>query len=434
MRAYLTTLGCRLNEAEVESWAARLQSRGVQVVDVPEKADLMVLNTCAVTAEASRKSRQLARRLQRQNPRARTVLSGCHATLHREETAALEGVDLVVENQDKDNLVELALREFDDLEDPRTVTERGELALFRRGRERAFVKVQDGCRYRCTFCVVTLARGAERSRNVGDIVAEINALVSCGVNEVVLTGVHLGGYGADLGPALPELVATILADTDLPRLRFGSLEPWDLPPSFLALFGDSRMMPHLHLPLQSGSDGVLRRMARRCKTGQYRTLVAQARAAIADLNVTTDVIAGFPGETEREWAETMDFVEEMEFGHLHVFPYSPRSNTKAAAMSGQIGQAVKRERVRALQRLGQQLKRRYLRRLTGRCFPVLWESRETGADGESRCFGYTPNFCRVCVEGPVSADLGNSIRRAHMGELAAAANYLNAELDRGTAV
>jgi threonylcarbamoyladenosine tRNA methylthiotransferase MtaB len=263
MLVHLQTLGCRLNEAELETWAQDFQRSGHQITSDPEAAQLIVLNSCAVTRDAARKSRQSIRRIHRANPQAKLVVSGCYATLNQQEAEAEMGVDLVIGNQDKDKLVDLALSELNLDSMPAQATEPGEFSLFTRGRQRAFVKVQDGCRYRCTFCIVTVARGEEKSRPVAAVIEEINHLHRQGISEVVLTGVHLGGYGSDLDCNLAELIKAVLAQTNIPRIRLGSLEPWELSGDFFELFDNPRLMPHLHLPLQSGSDSVLRRMARR---------------------------------------------------------------------------------------------------------------------------------------------------------------------------
>jgi threonylcarbamoyladenosine tRNA methylthiotransferase MtaB len=417
MRIHLQSLGCRLNEAELESWAREFQAGGHRLVDEAGDADIIVFNSCAVTAEAVRKSRQTIRRSQRQNPRARLVLSGCYATLHRNEAAAL-GVDLVVANADKSRLVEIASRELALDAMPEFSTEPGEAALFALGRQRAFVKAQDGCRYRCTFCIVTVARGEERSRPPGEIVREIRRLQEEGVKEVVLTGVHLGGYGSELGIPLDALIRSILKETEIPRLRLGSLEPWDLPPGFFELFENPRFMPHLHLPLQSGSDAVLKRMARRCKSEEFARLVAQARRQVPDINITTDIIVGFPGETAREWEESLRFIETLGFGDIHVFTYSLREGTKAAAMGGQVPVEIKKERSRVLHELALAQKRALLERFAGREMPVLWENRKDGADR-----GYTPNYLRVAQPTP-EAGLSNRITQVRLSEVDASGEFL----------
>ncbi|MCU7932694.1 MAG: tRNA (N(6)-L-threonylcarbamoyladenosine(37)-C(2))-methylthiotransferase MtaB [Candidatus Thiodiazotropha sp. (ex Codakia rugifera)] len=404
MRIHLKTLGCRLNEAEMETWSRDFQARGHAMTDSAEEADLLVVNTCAVTEEAVRKSRKLLGRSNRQNPNARLVVSGCYASLDPTATFEMEGVDLVVNNQDKERLVELVTQELDLKVMPAAATEPDATGLLERGRQRAFIKVQDGCRYRCTFCIVTLARGVERSRSAEAIIDEINRLHSEGIQEVVLTGVHIGGYGSDIGSSIAELVLRVLNETAIPRLRIGSIEPWDLPDNFWALFDNSRFMPHLHLPLQSGSDSVLRRMARRCRSSEYRQLIETARQRVPDINITTDIIVGFPGETEDEWQQTLDFVEEIGFGDLHIFTYSRRQGTKAASLPGALSQAVKRQRSQTLHRLAERMKRQTLGRYLNRTLPVLIEGGDEGGWG-----GYTPNYLRITATGAVGTELKNRI-------------------------
>jgi threonylcarbamoyladenosine tRNA methylthiotransferase MtaB len=301
-------------------------------------------------------------------------------------------------------LVEIVSRKLALQASPGPAVEQPTTGLLERGRQRAFIKVQDGCRYRCTFCIVTLARGAERSRPVGEIVDEINRLHAEGIQEVVLTGVHLGGYGSDQGHNLHGLIQRLLAETDLPRLRVGSLEPWDLPEGFWTLFENPRFMPHLHLPLQSGADSVLRRMARRCRSADYRRLIEQARSQVADFNVTTDIIVGFPGETEQEWRQTLEFVEQIGFSHLHIFAYSPRQGTKAAQLPDPVSRELKRERSETLHALGQRMKQQILERQLGRTLPVLVEG-----SGETGWSGYTPNYLRVGITVPAGLNLSNRI-------------------------
>jgi threonylcarbamoyladenosine tRNA methylthiotransferase MtaB len=399
MKVHLKTLGCRLNEAELETWAQAFQKSGHQITKQAEAAQLIVLNSCAVTQDAARKSRQLIRRIHRDNPQAKLVVSGCYATLNEDEAASLLGVDLIVSNKDKDQLVEKTLTELNMNSMPVLSTEPGEISLFTRGRQRAFVKVQDGCRYRCTFCIVTVARGEESSRPVQAVIDEINALHQQGITEVILTGVHLGGYGSDLGNNLSDLIKAILAETDIPRLRLGSLEPWELPGDFFELFNNPRLMPHLHLPLQSGSDTVLRRMARRCKTEEFSAIVSQLRAQIPHFNITTDIIVGFPGETEEEWQDSFNFIKQIGFGHIHIFTYSKREGTKAAGLPDQVSNDIKKQRSRQLHELAEEMKQAFSASNVGNEFPVLWEGYSEPLDnGMQRVFGYTPNYLRVgCV-------------------------------------
>jgi threonylcarbamoyladenosine tRNA methylthiotransferase MtaB len=415
-QVHLASLGCRLNEAELERWARDFHARGWRVTGDPEAADLLVVNTCAVTREAARKSRNLLRRAQHRNPRAKLVVSGCYATLEPDAARAIEGVDLLVDNRDKEALVDLSLAAFDASVMPAHARLPGESSLFARGRSRAFVKVQDGCRHRCTFCIVTVARGEERSRPLAEVLGDIRRLVAEGVKEAVLTGVHLGAY-RDGRAGLPGLAAAILADTDLPRLRFGSVEPWDLDDAFLRLFDNPRLLPHLHLPLQSGSDAVLRRMARRARTGDFARLVEAARGRTPRFNVSTDVIVGFPGETESEWRESMTFIEAMGFAHIHVFPYSPRPGTRAARMPDQVPPEVIRRRCRELHGLSRLMKRAFIEANLGDTVEVLWEAGRRGA--AARCAGYTPNFLRVEVAAERPETLDNTIVPTRLARLAA---------------
>lgn len=396
MKVHLKALGCRLNEAELEQWSQQFRAAGHEIVNTSPDADVLVLNTCAVTNEASGKSRRLMHRLYRDNPEAKLVVSGCYATLQTDQVAESLGVDLVVPNEDKDQLPAKVMQAFELPVMPKIAIEPGETSLFMRGRHRAFIKIQDGCRYRCTFCIVTVARGDERSRTEADIIDEINQLHAQGIQEIVLTGVHVGGYGSDLpDSSLFSLVKRVLAETDIPRIRFASVEPWDLPDGFFELFLNPRVMPHMHLPIQSGSDSVLRRMARRCKTEEFTGLVQAARTEIPGFNVTTDIIVGFPGETEDEWEETLAFVETTGFGHMHIFTYSPREGTKAARLSNPVQELVKKERSRSLHALGDRMKQQWLQQQCDTTVPVLWERERQNEDGQFIYTGYTPNYCKV---------------------------------------
>jgi threonylcarbamoyladenosine tRNA methylthiotransferase MtaB len=399
MKVHLKTLGCRLNEAELETWAQAFQKSGHQVTRQAETANLIVINSCAVTQDAARKSRHLIRKVHRENPAAKLVVSGCYATLNRQEAEAIMGVDLVVSNQDKDKLVETALNELNFDSMPSMSTEPGETSLFTRGRQRAFIKVQDGCRYRCTFCIVTVARGEEKSRTVQEVINEINDLHQQNINEIILTGVHLGGYGSDLGLNLVDLIKAILAQTNVPRIRLGSLEPWELTDDFYQLFDNPRLMPHLHLPLQSGSDSVLRQMARRCKTEEFAAIVARLRAINPLFNITSDIIVGFPGETEEEWQSSLEFIRQVRFGHIHIFTYSPREGTKAATLPNPVSEPIKKQRSQQLHKLGDEMRLKFYAENLGQQFPVLWEaySEPVGKDMQ-RVFGYTPNYLKVACE------------------------------------
>lgn len=406
MRVRLDSIGCRLNIGEIDSMARVIAADGHSIVAQGDRADLYILNTCTVTAVASRKSRHLIRQLRRSNPGAAIVVTGCLAELEPETVGSL-GVDLVVGNEDKDRLVEL-LADRGLLRSAEPPAGNGPSTIGRR--TRVFLKVQDGCDNRCTFCVVTIARGAGRSLPEADIIAEINRLVADGVLEVVLSGVHLGSYGHDLGDprGLEHLVDAILRDTDLPRLRLSSLEPWDLDSDFFRVFSNPRLLPHLHLPLQSGCDATLRRMARRTTADGFRRLVAAARRSIPDLAISTDIMVGFPGETDDEFEASLACVEGLAFSRLHVFRYSRRDGTPAAEMPGQVPGDVAAERSRRMHELGARMMTDFHRRHIGRRLSVLWEDFET-LGAARRWSGLTPNYIRVLSETDDTVDLANRI-------------------------
>ncbi len=392
MHVYVTSLGCKLNQSEMDSLAARLAQAGHQVVTSPVEADLCVLNTCMVTHVAARKSRQALRRLHRDNPSARLVATGCYAELSPAKLRELPGIELVVGNQEKERLGEL-------IGVNTTSQASGITNHVSRSRTRALVKIQDGCDNACTYCIIRVARGPQRSHPAEQVLAEVRARLAAGHQEIVLTGVHIGAYGqdredGDLDIDLWALVGRILAETDVPRLRLSSIEPWDLPERALASWDDPRLCRHLHLPLQSGSDATLRRMARRYTTAEFAALMRAARATIPDLAVTTDVIAGFPGETEQEFAESLAFVQAMEFARVHVFPYSLRPGTPAARMPGQAPSPVKVERARAMRAVAASSDQAFRRQFIGRTMKVLWESSRLGEAGPV-WNGLTDNYLRV---------------------------------------
>ncbi len=391
MKVNFQALGCRLNEAELENWSTEFMQRGHQLTLDSSDADLVVFNSCSVTAEADRKSRKLINRIHKANPHSKLVVTGCYASLQTDLVEKQLGVDLVVSNQQKDKLVDLVQEKFKFTELATETLENS--SVFARGRHRAFIKIQDGCRYRCTFCIVTVARGEERSRQQQDIIEEINRHHQHGVQEIVITGVHVGGYGSDTGSNLYELLSEILLQTSIPRIRLASVEPWDLPDNFFELFKEKRLMPHMHLPLQSGSDSVLRRMARRCKTAEFTAIVDKARSTVPGFNITTDLIVGFPGETEVEWNETLKYVEQTGFGHMHIFSYSRREGTKAASLPGQLDNSIKKERSLQMHELAAKLKLQELSQHVGQRYEVLWEHQLDS--GGQQWAGYTPHYHRV---------------------------------------
>ena len=387
MQIHLKTLGCRLNEAEIESWANKFEEKGHQLTSDPKSADLLVVNTCAVTQEAVKKSRQILRRTHRDNPMAKLVVSGCYPTLEKKNINEISGIDLIIDNSEKDKLVDISLRELNLQAMPSLSTEPGLSSLFKRGRNRAFIKIQDGCRHRCTFCIVTIARGNERSRKIDSITDEINRYHQQGVHEVVLTGVHVGGYGGDINFSLHQLVEKILSETTIPRIRLASVEPWDLNEKFFSLFRNKRLMPHMHLPLQSGCNSVLKRMARRCKTNDFKEIINKARTQIKNFNITTDIIVGFPGETNGEWQKSLEFIKEIGFSHIHIFTYSKREGTKASNFDNQVENLVKKERSKELHKLTEKMRKEILNNEIGNKYSVLWETK----DKSNNWYGYTDN-------------------------------------------
>ncbi len=415
MNIHLKALGCRLNEAELESWALEFQHAGHQLVNNAQDADVTVVNTCAVTKEAVRKSRKLINRLRRESPYGKLVVSGCAVSTGEAGNATDLGIDLLIDNSQKSQLVKNVTDTLPISIMPEGATLPAESALFARNRQRAFIKIQDGCRYRCSYCIVTIARGDEQSRPVKDIIDEVNRLHQEGVEEVVLTGVHVGGYGSDIKSNLTELVTEILLSTAIPRVRFASVEPWDLGDNFFTLFENPRLMPHMHLPLQSGSDAILRRMARRCRTDDFASLVNQARDCVPNFNVTTDIIVGFPGETDQHWNETLEFVEATGFGHIHVFSYSPRDGTKAAGMQDQVTDEVKKQRSAELRLLADRQRQEFIESQINTHANVLWEGRNSAATPSATqpgfvkkpfVFGYTENYTRVRVSADFAPDAG----------------------------
>jgi threonylcarbamoyladenosine tRNA methylthiotransferase MtaB len=399
MKIFLDTVGCRLNQSEIETFARQFRAAGHTLVASVEQADRVVINTCSVTAAAAADSRSKVRQAARAGNRD-IVVTGCWATLDPAAAAELPGVSRVVANTEKDLLVPQLLgvpQEIFELEPLARAAVPGA-----RLRTRAFLKVQDGCDNRCTFCVTTLARGAGRSRTLQEVMREVGSAVLGGVQEAVFTGVHLGSWGADLNPrlGLADLVREILASTDIPRLRLSSLEPWDLTPEFFRLWDDPRLCRHLHLPLQSGSAATLRRMARKTTPESFAELVAEARRHSPDMAVTTDVIVGFPGETAAEFEQSLDFVRRQAFAGGHVFSYSPRPGTAAACMPDQVPHAVRKERNARVRSVFANSGRRYQERFLGSTVEVLWESADALGPQEWSLSGLTDNYLRVNARAP----------------------------------
>lgn len=392
MKIFLDTIGCRLNQAEIEAYARQFRAAGHTLVASPEDADLAVVNTCAVTSAAVADSRQKIRQIGRLGAN-QIVATGCWATLKPSEAAALPGVWQVVSNAQKDQLVPDLLQIPAEVFDQEPVER--EPIPGARARTRVFIKVQDGCDNRCTFCVTTIARGAGRSRPIPEILREVQRIE--GAKEIVLTGVHLGSWGNDFSPPmkLQDLVQALLAESDIPRIRLSSLEPWDLDQEFFQLWENIRLCRHLHLPLQSGCALTLRRMNRKTRPEEYAALVEAARQIIPDVAITTDVIVGFPGETPEEFQESLAFVHRMNFSGGHVFAYSARSGTVAARMADQVPQALRKTRSARMREVFAESASAYQMRFVGQVLSVLWENATALGTQGWEMSGLTGNYLRV---------------------------------------
>jgi threonylcarbamoyladenosine tRNA methylthiotransferase MtaB len=399
VNVFLDSIGCRLNQSEIEQYARQLRMAGHILVGEAGQADMVIVNTCAVTEAATSDSRQKIRQASRAGA-GQIVVTGCWSTLEPEQAASLPGVSQVVPNAVKDQLVPQILQVDANLFD-REFIEREPVPGLRM-RTRAFIKVQDGCENRCTFCVTTLARGESRSRPVREVIADIRAAIAGGAQEVILTGVHLGSWGQERVPAqrLKDLVKAVLETCDLTRLRLSSLEPWDLDPDFFSLWQDARLCRHLHLPLQSGSAATLRRMARKTTPAAYADLVSAARQAIPGVAVTTDIIVGFPGESEAEFEECLAFTRSMEFAGGHVFSYSTRPGTAAARMPGKVPAAVRKTRSSQLRAVLEESARRYQEQFLGQELGVLWENAASFGPQGWKVSGLTDNYLRVVSFAP----------------------------------
>jgi len=414
MKVYFDSIGCRLNQSEIEQYALQFRAAGHEVVASAAEADLVVINTCAVTAQAASDSRQKARQAAKAlGGQGEIVLTGCWSTLDPAGAEALPGVSRVVPNLEKDRLSAALLgQEAFDIE---PVARQPMPGLHRR--TRAFLKVQDGCDNRCTFCVTRIARGTGRSRTVEAVSADLGAALAGSSKEIVLTGVHLGSWGQDFDPParLEDLVRQLLAREGYARLRLSSLEPWDLDADFFGLWANPRLCRHLHLPLQSGSEATLRRMARKTTPSAFHGLVRAARSACPEIAVTTDVIVGFPGESEAEFAESLAFVQEMRFAGGHVFSYSARPGTAAARMAGQLPLEVRKERSQRMREVLKAAETAYYQRFLGQTAEVLWESTSTlGPDGW-HLHGLSGNYLRVTAVSP--RRLWNEISRVRLDRL-----------------
>jgi threonylcarbamoyladenosine tRNA methylthiotransferase MtaB len=425
MNVYFDTIGCRLNQSEIEMMAAQFRRAGHIVVEDAGKADLVIVNTCAVTSAAASDSRQKIRQAAHKGA-GHIIATGCWATLEPQAALNLPGVENVVLNENKDKLVSDFLHITPlifDLEPLAREPLPGDHL-----RTRAFLKVQDGCDNFCTFCITRVARGKGVSRPLAEVMVDVKSALDGGVKEIVLTGVHLGSWGKDIDHTLHlrDLIETILNETNVQRLRLSSLEPWDLGEDFFSLWEDPRLCPHLHLPLQSGSGAILKRMARKTTPEKYMRIVQDARAVVPDMAITTDMIVGFPGETDELFEESMEFVRQVNFAGGHIFPFSARPGTAAATYEHQIPKAIRKRRSAAMRAVFAEMTHQYQSAYLGKTAEVLWESGEQMPDGRWLMKGLTGNYLRIAIEFPFN--LANQITKTKL--TAFSEHGLNGEIAR----
>jgi threonylcarbamoyladenosine tRNA methylthiotransferase MtaB len=391
MRVHLSNLGCKLNQAELERLARQFAAAGHSIVGTLAEADLHVVNSCTVTHVAARDSRKVARRARRLDPEIKTVLTGCYVKASPQEAAALAGVDLVVPNENKEALVAEVERAF--AADASVLGAEGPLDIpyppLEFANTRSLVKVEDGCNMQCTFCIIPSTRGAQRSRPMEAVLSEVRELVDAGVKEIVVTGVQISSYRRQ-GKGLYDLVASILEQTEVPRLRLTSIAPWHFDQRLLGLFEGGRLCRHFHLSLQSGCDATLERMRRPYTTASFASLVETIRSHVPGVAVTTDVIVGFPGETEEEFLECLLFTEGVGFAKVHAFPYSPRPGTVAAAMPDQIAHPIRKERMGRMLSIAERAEQAFREAQLGTEVEILWERQRNG-----HWLGMSDNYIRV---------------------------------------
>lgn len=400
------TLGCKVNQADTASMENLFLRSGHQLVSFDGEADVYIINTCVVTNTGQRKSRQTIHRAIRKNPNALIVVTGCYPQTAAEEVKAIAGVDMIIGNQDRAQIVQLveerlAHRQTDTLDAVHKLTASTAFEEMAAGditdKTRAFLKIQEGCNQFCTYCIIPYARGPLRSRSLESIRTETQRLISAGFKEIVLIGIHLGCYGKENpdGPTLYDAVKTVLDVPGVQRLRLGSLESVEVEPRLLTLMQeDARFCRHLHLPLQSGCDKTLQAMHRPYTTAKFKTLLADIKTKVPDIAITTDVIVGFPGETEADFETTCKFAESCGFSKMHIFPFSARKGTPAEKFAGAVTEAVKKERADILGRIDETMHKAFLQAMVGQTAEVLFEQ----PAGEDYFEGLTGNYQRVFVK------------------------------------
>lgn len=410
------TLGCKVNQADTASMENLFLRSGHQLVSFDGEADVYIINTCVVTNTGQRKSRQTIHRAIRKNPNALIVVTGCYPQTAAEEVKSIAGVDMIIGNQDRAQIVQLveerlAHRQTDTLDAVHKLTASTAFEEMAAGditdKTRAFLKIQEGCNQFCTYCIIPYARGPLRSRSLESIRTETQRLISAGFKEIVLIGIHLGCYGKENpdGPTLYDAVKTVLDVPGVQRLRLGSLESVEVEPRLLTLMQeDARFCRHLHLPLQSGCDKTLQAMHRPYTTAKFKTLLADIKTKVPDIAITTDVIVGFPGETEADFETTCKFAESCGFSKMHIFPFSARKGTPAEKFAGAVTEAVKKERADILGRIDETMHKTFLQAMVGQNAEILFEQ----PAGEDYFEGLTGNYQRVFVKSS-GRNLGGEI-------------------------
>lgn len=405
-KAALHNLGCKVNAYETEAMQQMLEDAGYEIVPFSEKADVYIINTCSVTNMADRKSRQMLHRARKLNPDAIIVATGCYVQTKEAEAAEDAAIDILLGNNRKDRLVEVLDEFFTEQKKTVEVTEinKGvqpyeELHLAQTAEHtRAFIKVQDGCNQFCSYCIIPYARGRVRSRNLSDVLDEVGRLAEKGYQEIVLTGIHLASYGADCGENLLHLIQEVHKIKGIRRIRLGSLEPGIVTEEFAReLSGLPKICPHFHLSLQSGCDATLARMNRKYTAAEYESSCGYLRKYFEHPALTTDVIVGFPGETEEEFAATKAFLEKIHFYEMHIFKYSKRQGTKAAVMENQVPEEIKTKRSAELLELSGRMSKEFREYYKGSIQEVLFEEL-TEVDGRKMYTGYTREYVKAVAE------------------------------------
>ena len=425
MKVFLNMVGCRLNQAEIEQLALSLTEAGVEVVSEPEGADEIVINTCCVTAKASADSRKMLRHHRALYPNAHIIGTGCWVSVSKDDPAGQSTMlDQAYNNTMKDQiLVDLLAKAS-----PNALShEQSRPDLGSRNRTRGFVKVQDGCDNRCAYCLTQVARGRSVSIDANSVIAYSRKLQNMGVKEIVLTGVQLGSWGKDLLPrqSISDLVTILLEQTEIPRVRLSSIEPWDVNPELISLFEDPRLCPHMHIPLQSGSDETLRKMNRPMNTARFWEILEKIRAAKPDFAVTTDIICGFPGETEELFEQSLEFIKECQFSGGHVFPFSALQGTAAFTLEGQVQQSIRKERTALIRQVLDEAERAFINRRLGKSASVLFEGKARH-QGEWLWQGWSEDFLRVIAASEVN--LHNQILSVQLDALTPSGNVIAHEL------